>query len=112
MRSVIGAAVIGLLMTCGTAQAAPAVKPAVLDAKVWGMAQAARGAQLQLLETLVNIDSGTGDVEGGRKIAQILTPRLQALGATVEALPAESPGLPENLVATLKGTGKARILMI
>jgi len=79
---------------------------------IFAAALAARGEQLDLLRTLVNIDSGTGDVEGGHKIAGVLIPRLKALGAAVETVPAEAPGLPENIVATVKGSGKARILMI
>lgn len=82
------------------------------DAKVWAAAEQARPAQLDLLKQVVNIDSGTGDIEGGRKVAAVLIPRLKALGMTIESVPAEIPGLPENTVATLTGTGKARILMI
>ncbi|MEO8112952.1 MAG: glutamate carboxypeptidase [Phenylobacterium sp.] len=94
------------LMMGAAAEAAPK------DAKLWMAAEGARAAQLQLLEQAVNIDSGTGDAEGGRKVAALLVPRLQALGMTIETVPAEAPGLPENTVATLKGTGKGRILMI
>jgi glutamate carboxypeptidase len=79
---------------------------------VFAAAQAARAEQLDLLKTLVNIDSGTGDVEGGKKIAAVLIPRLKALGADVQTVPAEAPGLPDNIVAVVRGTGKARILMI
>jgi len=79
---------------------------------VYAAAERARSAQLELLKTLVNIDSGTGDVEGGRKVAAVLIPELKALGATVETVPAEAPDLPENVVATLSATGNARILMI
>ncbi|WP_304177234.1 glutamate carboxypeptidase [Phenylobacterium aquaticum] len=82
------------------------------DAKVWAAAEAARPAQLELLKQVVNIDSGTGDVEGGRKVAALLIPQLKALGMTVESVPAEIDGLPENTVATLTGTGKAKILLI
>ena len=82
------------------------------DPKVWAAADAARPEQLDLLKQVVDIDSGTGDVEGGSKAAAILAGRLGAIGADVQAVPAEAPGLPENLVATLKGTGKGRILMI
>jgi glutamate carboxypeptidase len=82
------------------------------DAKVWSAAQAMRPAQLELLKTAVNIDSGTGDAEGGRAVAALLKPELEALGMTVRAETAEAAGLPENIVATLKGTGKGRILMI
>jgi glutamate carboxypeptidase len=112
MRSVFGAATLSAWMICGAALAAPPAKPPARDSKLWAAAEAARPAQLQLLETLVNIDSGTGDVEGGRKIAAILKPKLEASGASVELTPAEADGLPGNLVATLKGTGKGRILMI
>jgi glutamate carboxypeptidase len=106
--SLIAAAAV--LLAAGAAQAAP--KPTPKDAKLWAAAQAARPAQLKLLEEAVNIDSGTGDVDGGRKVAALLIPRLKALGMTLETVPAEIPGLPDNTVATLKGTGKGRILMI
>ena len=92
------------------ALAAP--KPVAKDAKVWAAAEAAKPAQLKLLEQVVNIDSGTGDVEGGRKVAAILAERLKALGFSIESVKAEAEGLPENTVATLKGTGKGRILLI
>jgi glutamate carboxypeptidase len=82
------------------------------DGKVLAAAQAARASELQLLEQVVNIDSGTGDVEGGRKVAGVLIPHLKALGMTVESVPAEEAGLAENTVATLAGRGKPRILMI
>lgn len=92
--------------------AAAAPKAVAKDAKVWAAAEKALPDQLKLLEQVVNIDSGTGDVEGGRKVSAVLVPRLESLGMTVEKVPAEIPGLPENLVAMLKGTGKSRILMI
>ena len=99
------AALLGL-----SAQAAPTTVPK--DARVWAAAQAARPQQLKLLQQIVDIDSGTGDVAGGRKIAAILAARLKALGYAVETVKAEAAGLPENTVATLHGSGKGRILMI
>jgi glutamate carboxypeptidase len=98
-----------LALAAGAAAAAP--KPAK-DAKVWAAAEAARAEQLKLLEQVVNIDSGTGDAEGGRKVAAVLIPRLKALGMSVKTVKAEADGLPENTVATLTGTGKGRILII
>jgi glutamate carboxypeptidase len=100
-----------LALAAGTgAQAAP--KAAAKDAKLWAAAEAARAGQLQLLQQVVDIDSGTGDAEGGRKVAAVLIPRLKALGMSVETVAAEAEGLPDNIVATLSGTGKGRILMI
>ncbi|MDB5497081.1 MAG: glutamate carboxypeptidase [Phenylobacterium sp.] len=98
------------LVGASAAQAAP--KAVAKDAKVWAAAEAARPEQLKLLEQVVNIDSGTGDVDGGRKVAGILAARLKALGFSVESMKAEAEGLPENTVATLKGAGKGRILLI
>lgn len=96
---------LAVLATASPALAAPA--DPVLKA-----AQAARGDQLKLLETLVNIDSGTGDKVGGQKASELVAAELRALGMSVELLPAEQPTLPDNVVATLEGTGKGRILMI
>lgn len=94
--------------TIALAFAAPALAANALLAA----ATAARADHLKLLEQVVNIDSGTGDVEGGRKVGAVFAARLKALGAAIETVPAEAPGLPENIVATVKGTGKTRILMI
>ena len=82
------------------------------SSKLLAEAQAVRTEQLQLLEQLVNIDSGTGDAAGGNHVLEILIPRLRALGMSIESVPAEESGLPPNTVATLTGKGKGRILMI
>ncbi len=82
------------------------------DSHVWQAAQAARPAELALLKQMVNIDSGTGDAAGSNAIEDILTPRLKALGAQVQTLPAEAHGLGDNLVAVLNGSGRSRILII
>jgi glutamate carboxypeptidase len=106
MRAAIMAALLG-------AVAMPAAAKAPLrDAMVWGAAERLRPAQLETLEQVVNVDSGTGDVAGGSKVASLLIPRLMALGMDVQTVAAEAPNLPENIVATLKGTGRGRILMI
>ena len=91
---------------------ASVVSAADKNTQVFTAAQADRSAQLELLAQVVNIDSGTGELEGGRKVAAVLIPRLQALGMRIESVPAEETGLPENTVATLTGRGKTRILMI
>ena len=82
------------------------------DAALLSAAKAAYPGELKLLETLVNTDSGTGNVAGGEKIQALLAERLKAAGATVELIPAEAPGLPPNLVATVTGKGKGRVLLI
>ncbi|MFV4733651.1 hypothetical protein ACNJUX_20920, partial [Mycobacterium tuberculosis] len=74
----------GALIAASAQAATPAGKAAAKDEKVWAAAEAARADQLKLLETLVNIDSGTGDAEGGRKVAAVLIERLKALGGAIE----------------------------
>jgi glutamate carboxypeptidase len=90
----------------------PAVAAPPRDARLWAAAQAARAEQLKLLEAAVNLDSGTGDAVGGKAVADLLVPRLEALGMQVERIPAEEAGLPDNIVARLRGGGRGRILMI
>lgn len=97
-----------LLATAGTAEAAPKGKAG----PVWQAAERARADQLKMLETLVNIDSGTGDKDSGEKASLFVADQLRALGMAVELVPAELPTLPDNVVATLAGTGKGRILII
>jgi glutamate carboxypeptidase len=96
-----------IAMLTGSADAASS-----RNEKVYQAAEANRAGALELLKEIVNIDSGTGDVEGGAKVEAVLRARLIQLGAEVRTEPAEAPGLPDNLVAVLHGTGKGRILII
>jgi glutamate carboxypeptidase len=97
----------------GTALASAAASPAPpRDARVWAAAEAAREGQIALLRDVVNVDSGTGDVAGGRRVQDMVAQRLTAAGMQVTRVPAEAPDLPDNLVATIEGTGRSRILLI
>src|SRR5215472_6931039 len=109
-RGLVSIVAVGAAVVLATL--ASVVSAADKNTRVLAAAQADRSAQLELLGQVVNIDSGTGDVEGGRKVAGVLIPRLKALGMTIESVTAEETGLPENTVATLSGSGKTRILMI
>ena len=82
------------------------------DEKVYGAVAAHRDGALDLLKSIVNIDSGSGDIGGGEQVESILTPRLQAAGAEVRTEPAEVPTVAPNLVAVFHGSGKARVLII
>jgi glutamate carboxypeptidase len=85
---------------------------AARNEKVYQAVEANRSYALDLLKQIVNIDSGTGDVEGGAKVQAVLRAQLLQLGAEVRSEPAEAPGLPDNLVAVFHGTGKGKILII
>ena len=82
------------------------------DDAVFRAVEASRSEALELLKTIVDIDSGSGDVAGGQRVESILDARLKSIGAEIRYEPAEAPGLPPNLVAVFHGTGRARILII
>ena len=104
------------LLRCalGTAMvvAAFGVAAAEPDKKILERAQHYQADALKLLERLVNIDSGTGHEEGLRAVGAIATEELNKLGAAVETVPVVKPSVGDNIVATLNGTGKARILLM
>jgi glutamate carboxypeptidase len=107
----IGRTSIGvLLLACGLGSSLCAA--AHRNDKVYQAAEADRAGALALLETIVNIDSGTGDVAGGTAVDAALAPLLTALGAEVRTEPAEAAGLPGNLVAVFHGSGKGKILIV
>jgi glutamate carboxypeptidase len=107
MNKKLWAAAAAMLFTFGGVAAA-----AARNDKVYQAVEANRAVALDLLKEIVNIDSGTGDVEGGTKVEAILRARLTQLGAQVRTEAAEAPGLPDNLVAVFHGTGKGKILIV
>ena len=96
---------------------------AVLAAPVAAVHDAAKGQQQAMLDTmrdLVNIESGSKDVEGVERIAALIGERLKALGGKVEILqPADIFRLddtPERVApmvhAEFKGSGQKKIMLI
>jgi glutamate carboxypeptidase len=79
---------------------------------VYRAAAGARAEALDLLQQVVDIDSGTGDIAGGSRVEAILAPRLQSIGAQVRTVPAEVGTVAPNLVAVLHGSGKTRVLIV
>ena len=82
------------------------------DERVLAAAKQCESKERSLIERLVQIDSGTGDVRGLTAIGTLLRTELEAIGAKVESVAAVAPAQGDNLVATLTGTGKGRILLI
>jgi len=66
-----------------------------------------------LLERVVAIDTGTGDAEGLRAVGELYAGELKGLGASVKMAPPPA-GAPagDNVVATLTGSGRGRVLLI
>src|SRR5690349_13881846 len=86
-------------------------------------AQAAREKQplLDTLRDLVAIESGSGDIDGIRRIGRLIADRLRALGGEVEMVP-PAAGMPrftstpealgDTVVARFRGRGTKRILLL
>ena len=66
---------------------------------------------LKLLERLVNIDSGSGYEPGLTQVSDIAVDELKQLGFSIERVPDKAANN-SHVVATLKSTGKAKILLM
>ena len=100
-------ATIGLSLFVG-----PAAAATKRDEPLYRAVESNRGGALDLLKTIVNIDSGSGDIAGGERVESLLAERLKAAGAEVRTVPAEVATVAPNLVAVFHGSGKARVLII
>jgi glutamate carboxypeptidase len=90
--------------------AAPAeAKP---DRKILAAVESCTPGARTLLEQVVVIDSGSGDAQGLAKVGAIFSAKLRDLGAAVRQVPSMPPGVGDNIVATFKGGGAGRILLI
>ncbi|MBW4469935.1 MAG: M20/M25/M40 family metallo-hydrolase [Stenomitos rutilans HA7619-LM2] len=81
------------------------------DAALYKQAQQVQTSFLKSLETLVNIDSGTGNQTGLTQVEKLVIEQLQAIGATVQTV-AATPSVGRTILATLQGTGKGKILLL
>jgi glutamate carboxypeptidase len=100
-------AATSLALLAGTASAA-----GKRDESVYRAVEAGRAGALDLLKSIVSIDSGSGDIQGGERVESILSERLKAAGADVRSVPAEVATVAPNLVAVFHGTGRAKVLII
>ncbi len=117
MRKLALAAAFALITATAT-QAAP-------DARVAELAAQQKQPLLDSLSQLVGIESGSRDLEGLDKIANLVADKLRALGGQVELIEPGSAASPEvyrmedtpekigkMVKATFKGTGTKKILLI
>jgi glutamate carboxypeptidase len=81
------------------------------NSAVYNKAKKAQSDFLKTLETLVNIDSGTGYQPGLTKVEDIVIEQLKSIGADVKTINA-TPSAGQNILATIKGTGKGKILLL
>ncbi len=98
-----------------------AVLAAQTPSAVQDLARGQRAPFLETLRELVSIESGSADVEGLNRLADLIASRLKALGGEVEfvAPPADMvrfentpPQVGRAVVARFRGTGTRRILLL
>lgn len=65
---------------------------------------------IKTVETLVNIDSDTGNLAGSQKIADFLEREFKALGGKVELVTSRKPG-GVHVIARFQGNGQKRVLL-
>jgi glutamate carboxypeptidase len=99
-----------LLLCCPAVLSAQALTKQEADA-VRRIDQGAPGA-IQLLEKIVNINSGTYNPEGVIAVGKVLEPEFQALGFTTHWVNMDTVKRAPHLVAERKGARGKRILLI
>ncbi|WP_332877324.1 glutamate carboxypeptidase [Massilia sp. S19_KUP03_FR1] len=101
----------GVAITVALAFQGAALAAAPVNQDLFARATQARPEVTSLLERLVNIDSGTGSEKGLDQVGAIVAAEAKKLGMRVDFSSA-APAVGHNLVATLSGTGTARILLM
>ena len=82
------------------------------EQKMVAVADAEQARSLQLLETLVNINSGTLNKAGVEEVAKILQGELKDLGFEVRWIPMDKVDRAGHIVATHKGSGKGKRMLL
>ncbi|MBV8457803.1 MAG: M20/M25/M40 family metallo-hydrolase, partial [Acetobacteraceae bacterium] len=82
------------------------------EQKIVASVNANAPAEEKLLEELVNINSGTLNPEGVRRVKAVLQPQFEALGFTCRFIPMEEVQRAGHLVCERKGTKGKRVLLI
>ncbi|TAL32020.1 MAG: M20 family peptidase [Phenylobacterium sp.] len=104
-----GAAVLAALALCVPAVAAPS-DPA--EARMVAAVEADHARNVKLLEALVLVNSGTMNLAGVEQVGRMLTPEFEQLGFTVRWIPMAKVGRAGHLIATHKGNGKGKRLLL
>ena len=81
------------------------------DAKLLAAATQAQPAVIESLKELVNIETGSTDVEGLAKMATLLDNRLKALGFKTERRKSTAGAGADIVIGTLAGSGKKRVML-
>ncbi len=104
VRQLASVSLFGLLLA-SSAVAAP-------DEKLRAAAEQAQPAVIESLRDMVMIESGSGDIEGLRNMADYTEARLKALGAKTERRKATRGAGADVVIGTFEGTGTRKLMLI
>jgi glutamate carboxypeptidase len=93
--------------------AALVLSPSLFAADLATITAAVAGSEasyIKTVETLVNIDSDTGNLAGSRKVADYLEREFKTLGGKVELVTSTKPG-GVHVIARFQGNGRKRVLL-
>ncbi|MCU1617989.1 MAG: peptidase [Frankiales bacterium] len=100
-----------IAIACGLALGAAASAQAAPDAKLLAAAEKAQPAVIDNLKEMVLIESGSLNVDGLLKMADVVEGRLKAVGMKTERRKATAGAGADIVIGTLKGTGKRKIML-
>jgi glutamate carboxypeptidase len=92
--------------------AASIAAPSGTERKIIAAAQAETARAIELHEKLVNINSGTMNLQGVEQIGRLMMAELEPLGFKVRWVPMTSVGRAGHVVAEHKGSGRGQRMLL
>ncbi|WP_374472543.1 M20/M25/M40 family metallo-hydrolase [Phenylobacterium sp.] len=110
MRSTLRA----LVLAAGLLAAAPAVAapPTAAEARMIATVKAEHGRNVELLEKLVRVNSGSMNLKGVEAVGGMMRAELEPLGFQVRWIPMAETGRSGHIVATHKGNGRGKRMLL
>jgi glutamate carboxypeptidase len=105
-----GAVLVAVALAVASPTQAAAKDPA--EARMVAAVDADHDRNVKLLEALVRVNSGTMNLPGVEQVGRMLTPEFEQLGFTVRWIPMAKVGRAGHLIATHKGNGKGKRLLL
>jgi glutamate carboxypeptidase len=108
LKARILAAVLAAALSMPTAHAAPSAR----EKKLVAASEAENPQAIALLEKLVNLNSGTMNLEGVEQVGRIMMAELEPLGFEVQWVPMTKVGRAGHVVAEHRGSGRGRRMLL
>lgn len=106
------AAVLCATTLLASASSAAAAGLTAQEQKLVAAAAAENDRSLALLEKLVNVNSGTMNLEGVTEVGRMMRAELEPLGFKVDWIPMAEAHRAGHIVATHKGSGKGKRMLL